>query len=64
MTPGERICARKIATLIAELHGTGISKSKLLITIDEKFPGVSFRSFVAALFIFEEETRRNGKTLH
>jgi hypothetical protein len=65
MTPRERATARKIAALIAQLHGSGISKSKLLIAIDEKFPGASFRSFLGGLFLFDEAERaRNGRVLH
>jgi hypothetical protein len=63
MTPAELRTARQIARTIAELFNRPISRAKLMIEIDRRFPGASYRSFLAGLFLFEEMRDRNGRTL-
>jgi len=53
MTARERQDARAIAAAISELMARPISRDKLMVEIDRRFPTATYKSFLTGLFLFE-----------
>jgi hypothetical protein len=64
MTESERQCAHRIATMIATLIDTGVSRESWMIEVDRAFPFASYKSFLSGLFMAEARRARDAGRLH